>query len=156
MWHAREYVTCHIREIGVLWVHFLLLSLPVCDIRYPNCPSNLLWVRVVIMKIRINNHTVLLWFRRWIQKEPCGGEYACCMIGFSRCHLSPFRGFTLSSSWLDQWYESKEDSVDPDAIAERKRLSLSTLSGSMTGTCLCFAQHSFSRYFTDTCCYRVI
>jgi len=33
MWYDRECVKCHIVEIGLFWVHFLLLMPPVGDIR---------------------------------------------------------------------------------------------------------------------------
>jgi len=36
IWYHREYVSCNIGEIGVLWLCFLLLSPPVCDMWYPN------------------------------------------------------------------------------------------------------------------------
>jgi len=82
-----EYVVCHIGEIGVLRVRFLLLSPLARDIRDPKCTANLYWVGVVIIEIRINLPPVLWWFRRRIQIERGGCQSACCAIAPSRCHF---------------------------------------------------------------------
>jgi len=74
MWYDWSYVACDIREIGVLWVHFLLLSPPVCYIQYPQCTANSHWVGVVMIKNPINLPADLWWFRQRIQNEPCGGQ----------------------------------------------------------------------------------
>jgi len=82
-WYDREYVACHIWEIGLLWVCFHLLTLPVGDIQYAKCTANLHRVRVVIIMIRITFPRVLYEYRQRMQLEPCSREYACCAITLS-------------------------------------------------------------------------
>jgi len=74
MWYDREYVACHIGEIGMIWVCFLLLTPRIGDIRYPKCTTNLHWVAVVIIKIGSNLPPVGWCVRRWIHVEPGGGQ----------------------------------------------------------------------------------
>jgi len=88
MSYNRVYVVCHIGEIDVLWVHFILLAPPVSDIRWSKCTANLHWVGVVIIMIRINLPPVLWWLKRWIQIEPCGCPCGCCAIALSGCRSS--------------------------------------------------------------------
>jgi len=70
MWYDREYILCHIEEISVLWVRFLLWTLPVGYVRYPQCIANRHWVGVVITEIWITLHPVFWCSRRRIQIEP--------------------------------------------------------------------------------------
>jgi len=88
MWYDREYVTCHMGEIGVLWVRFLLLGPPVCYVRNPKCTANLYWFGLLIIEIWINLSPVLWCFRQRIQIEPCRGQWAYCSIASSVCHLT--------------------------------------------------------------------
>jgi len=74
MWYDREYVACHIGEIGVLCVRFFLLAPAIGYVRYPNCTTNLHWAGVVLIEIWINLSPVLWRFRRRIQIEPSGGQ----------------------------------------------------------------------------------
>jgi len=64
---VREYIVCHIKEIGVLWVHFLLSAPPVPNIQYSKYTSNVHRICVVIITVWINLPPVLWWFRQWIQ-----------------------------------------------------------------------------------------
>jgi len=77
MRYAGEYVARHIGEISVFLVRFFLLSPPISYVRYPKCTANLYWVRVVIIEIWIDLSPVLCCFRRRIQIEPGGSQYAC-------------------------------------------------------------------------------
>jgi len=54
VWYDREYIQCQSREIGVLWVCFLSLILPVGDVLNPKCAANICTVGVVIIHIRIH------------------------------------------------------------------------------------------------------
>jgi hypothetical protein len=74
MWYDREYIVRHIGEIGILWVHFLLLMPPVSYVWYPKLTANLYWVGVVLSEIWINFLQVLWWFRMQIQIKPGGGR----------------------------------------------------------------------------------
>ena len=65
---------CHIGEIGILWVCFLLLVPPVGYVQNPKCTANLHWVGVVIIEIWINLPPVKWCFRWGIQIELGGGE----------------------------------------------------------------------------------
>jgi len=53
MWYDSDCIVCHIREIGVQWVHFLMMSPPVGDIWYPKCTANLYGVGVIIIMSQI-------------------------------------------------------------------------------------------------------
>lgn len=80
MLYDRECIICHISEIGIVWVWFLLLTPSVSDISYPKYTANLHWVEVVIIKILINLAPTLGWFRRSFQMERCGSPYVCGVI----------------------------------------------------------------------------
>jgi len=88
IWYDREYISCHIGKIGVLWVHFLLWAPQVGHMQLPKCTVNICWVGVVIINIPINLPLALLQFRQWIRIERCGCKWAWCMIASSRCHFS--------------------------------------------------------------------
>ena len=88
MWYGREYILCLIGEFGVLRVCLLLLAPPVGYVPNWKCTSNVHWVSVVIIEIWTNLPLVLWCFRLWIQIGPGGGQYTCCMIGWSWCHFS--------------------------------------------------------------------
>ena len=90
MWYDREYAVRHIGQIGVLWVNFFLLWPPIGYVRYSICTANLQWVSVAIIEIWINLSPVRWCFRRRIQMEPSGGQYAGCAIALSGgrlCHI---------------------------------------------------------------------
>ena len=63
MWYDGEYLSRHIRDIGVLWVRFLMMSTTVSDIWYPQFTANLDWVGVVTIEIGIYMPPVL-WLSR--------------------------------------------------------------------------------------------
>jgi len=88
MSYDREYVVCHIGEITLLWLCFLLLMPTIGDTRYAKFSANLHWVGVVIIKIGIDMSPVLWCFRRWIQIEPGSGQWECCMIALSGCRFN--------------------------------------------------------------------
>jgi len=88
MWYERQYVVCHIAEIGIHWPCFFLLVPPVGNIGQPTCTAHLNWVRVVVITIWINLPPGVWCFRRWIQMEPCRGQWAYCVITASGCHFS--------------------------------------------------------------------
>jgi len=74
MQNVRWYVACHIGEIGVLWVHFLLLAPTLGYVQYPMCSATHHWLGVVIIEIWINLSPVLWCFRRWFQIELGGSQ----------------------------------------------------------------------------------
>jgi hypothetical protein len=51
MWYDRKYVACHIGDVGLLWVCFVLRVPPVGNIGQPECTANLNGVRVVVIMI---------------------------------------------------------------------------------------------------------
>ena len=80
MWYDREFLACHTRDVGRHWVRFRWELPLVGHIRYPKCTATLLSVGVEMIMIRINLLPVVWWFWQWIQKEPCGCQWACCTI----------------------------------------------------------------------------
>jgi hypothetical protein len=87
MWHDREYVPCHIREIGIHCGRFLLLTPPVGYVRDPKWTANLHWIGVVIVGVWIKLPPALWCFRWRIQIGTGGGESVFCAIALSGCHL---------------------------------------------------------------------
>jgi len=72
IWYDGEYVACHIGEIGIIWVCFLVLTPLVNDIRDRECTANHHRVGMVLIMIRINVSPVLWLIRQWIQIKSCG------------------------------------------------------------------------------------
>jgi len=87
-WYEREYIVCHIGEIGILCVHCQQLAPPVGDIQYPKFTANLHQVEVVIIHVWSHFTPVLWWLSRWIEMEPCGCQQVCCSISKSGSHFS--------------------------------------------------------------------
>jgi len=90
MWYDREFIACRITELGVLWVHGLLVMPPVGDIRYSQCTANPHRIGVVIITIRINLLPVLCDFRRRIEIQPWGCQlesYLITMSGHCISHI---------------------------------------------------------------------
>jgi len=87
MWYDTDYVMCHIGEIGILWLLFLLLMPPASDIQRPKSTANLHGVEVVIINIWINLPPVVGCFTRWIQIGLCCCRYGCCAIHSSVCRF---------------------------------------------------------------------
>jgi len=69
---------------------------------------------------------------------------------------APLLDLKYSPSSLDEAYGSKDDSQDPEAVAEGTGLLLSTLSGLLTGTHQRFAQNAFSTHFRKAYWYCVV
>jgi len=74
MHYEREYVVCHIGEIRVHWVRFLLLAPPVGYIHHLKCTAICHLVGAVIIEIWVNLPTNLWWFRWLIQTEHGGSQ----------------------------------------------------------------------------------
>jgi len=113
MWYDREYAACHIGDIGVLWVRFILLPPPAGYVWDATCTANLHWVGVVVIQIWINWPPVLWILRRWIQIEPGGRKFACCPITSPRCHFCHILSLKYCLSSLDRSYGSKDDWPEP-------------------------------------------
>lgn len=70
VWYDTRYLSCHMTEIGILWVCFLLLLPSVVDIQYLQYTANLNWVGVGIINIQIILPPALWEIRCWIKILP--------------------------------------------------------------------------------------
>jgi len=156
MWYDREYVRCHIWVISILWVCFLSLAPPVCDICYPKRTADHHRVRVVIIQIWINLAPDLWWFRRGIGMDLCGYQWACRVITASLCCLGHFSILyifiiiagqiiciirTLTRSRSHCWVEAFVAGYSLGLLMDNR---------------LCLAQYSFSTYFRQALWYWVV
>jgi len=95
MWYDRGSIPCHITEISVLWVCFIVLTPPVGDIWYTKLAAIFLLVRVVIITIQIILCSFLWTFRQWIEINPSSSQSKCHVIASSRCHFNQIFGHSV-------------------------------------------------------------
>jgi hypothetical protein len=140
MWYDREYLACHIGEISVHWVRFVMLTPAVGYIQYPKCTANIHWVVVVVIEIWIYLPPGLWYFRWWIYIEPGDGQLACrAMTSFWYClsHIARCQVFIIIAGqilWITVWLPESWRRCRGDDIATPKAFMFNYRHPSMFGT----------------------